>query len=366
MNDWLSFLISNAVSDELVHESSGHESVRAFMMREIEYGAMAKGVGLADRSERGLIEVRGADRLEWCHNLLTNQIKTLGPGDGAYTFAVNLQGRIVFDCVVMVRPEEIWLDLDRSFVESAIAHLGKYIVVEDVELADRSDEFVRLGLAGPKMGDVMAALGASNAAKMPWWGHAVIGWDGVEIPFLRHDFCGPPGVELFVPTEHAQRIWSALTTMDIGVKVVPAGRDAVETHRIESGIPRSGFEIHEKVVVGETLQLERAVSFTKGCYLGQEVVERMRSRGSLARCLVGFEIDGSSVPPVGAEVHEEGGKSVGRITSACDSIAKGGLIGMGYARTAVSEPGSLLRVKWDNGEADVVVSQLPFVQWADG
>ena len=143
-------------------------------------------------------------------------------------------------------------------------------------------------------------------------------------------------------------------------------QDAVETHRIESGIPRSGFEIHEKVVVGETLQLERAVSFTKGCYLGQEVVERMRSRGSLARCLVGFEIDGDSVPPFGAEVFDEGGKAVGRITSACDSIAKGGLIGMGYARTAVSEPGSMLKVKWDGGEADVVVSQLPFVKWAEG
>ena len=91
----------------------------------------------------------------------------------------------------------------------------------------------------------------------------------------------------------------------------------------------------------------------------------MRSRGSLARCLVGFEIDGSSVPPHGAPVVDAEGKSVGRMTSACDSIAKGGLIGMGYARTAVSEPGSLLKVKWDDGEADVVVSQLPFVKHSE-
>jgi aminomethyltransferase len=366
MNDWLSFLVSTTASDELVHEPSGHESVRAFMMREIEYGAMARGVGLADRSERGLIEVRGADRLEWCHNLLTNQIKNLQPGDGTYAFAVNLQGRIVFDCVVTVRREEVWLDVDRSFVESAIAHLSKYIVVEDVELADRSRDFVRLGLAGPRMGEVMTALGASNAAKMPWWGNARVNWDGVDIPFLRNDFCGPAGVELFVPAEHAEQTWSALTSMEVGVNVVPTGRDAVETHRIESGILRSGFEIDAKVVAGETLQLEKAVSSTKGCYLGQEVVERMRTRGSLARCLVGFEIDGSTVPPHGAAILDAAGKPVGRMTSACDSIAKGGLIGMGYVRTAVSEPGAMVKVQWDGGEADAVVSRLPFVQRAEG
>lgn len=359
---WDSFIVGQVEDSALVEDPSGRSVVRTFLMRELEYGAISKGVGLADRAGRGLIEIRGADRLEWCDNFLTNQIKTLQPGDGVYSFAVNIKGRIVFDCVVMIRPEEIWLDVDRMFIAGALEHLRQYIVVEDVELVDRSDDFVRMGLAGPKFGEVMTALGASNAAKMPWWANSRLTWDGVDIPFLRHDFCGPPGVELFVPADRAEQVWTALTKLDVGVKVVPCGADAVETHRIESGILRPGFEIEEKVVAGETLQLERAASFTKGCYLGQEVVERMRTRGSLARCLVGFEIDGSELPPQGATIVDDGGKSVGRVTSACESIAKGALIGMGYLRTAHSAPGTMLKATWDGGEADIAIARLPFVK----
>lgn len=328
------------------------------MQLENEYRAIGAGAAIVDRSYRALLEVTGTDRTTWLHNLTTNQVKNLDRGDGNYAFVLNVQGRILFDVNLLVRAESIWLDLDRRFLETAKRHFSKYAITEDVTVVDRSAEFVRFGLVGPGAVALLAELGAPNAAVLPTLGLSQIEWRGVVIPLIRHDFCGPFGVELFVPAEQAVEFRRECCESG---KAVPVSDDAVQVHRIEAGIPWPGHEITDEYLPAETRQLERAVNYQKGCYLGQEVVERMRSRAVVARQLVGLRLDGSAIPALRSEISDPEGKPVGQVTSSCYSPALNCPIALAYVRTPHATPGTQLTMTND-GESAIcaTVANLPF------
>ncbi len=356
------------------------------MQLENEYRAISAGAAIVDRSYRALLEVTGADRATWLHNLTTNQVKNLGRGEGNYAFALNSQGRILFDVNLLVRAESIWLDLDRRFLETAKIHFSKYAITEDVTVVDRSAEFVRFGLVGPGAVALLAELGVANAVAMAQLNHVTIELPvadqnrppqadqgavhaaaainrsiSVAVLVVRHDFCGPFGVELFVPAEQAVEFRRECCASG---KAVPVGDDAVQVHRIEAGIPWPGHEITDEYLPAETRQLERAVNYQKGCYLGQEVVERMRSRQVVARQLVGLRLDGSAIPALRSEISDPEGRSIGQVTSSCYSPALNCPIALGYVKTASCATGTALRLAWDGGAAGVVVADLPFTSRA--
>jgi folate-binding protein YgfZ len=342
--------------------------VARYAALEGECQALDAGPALVDRAYRALLEVTGADRATWLHNLTTNQVKNLGRGEGNYAFVLNIQGRILFDVNLLVRADSIWLDLDRRFLETAKKHFAKYIITEDVAVADRSDEFVRFGLVGAKAASLLSKLGAANAPAIPTLGLSQIEWRGAVIPLIRHDFCGPFAVELFVPAESAVDFWRA--HVDSG-KAVPVGDEAVQVRRIEAGIPWPGHEITDEYLPAETRQLDRAVNFQKGCYLGQEVVERMRSRHVVARQLVGLRLEGSAVPPLKSQIFTpspsegegrgEGPKPIGQVTSACHSPTLGCPIALAYVKSALSRTGSRFNVAHDGGGMlSTTVVDLPY------
>ncbi len=366
MTDWYDFVKSGLQSGATVTLDLGRPLVGSYGDLHAEYHALADGVALVDRTYRGLLEVTGTDRAVWLHNLTTNDVKTLSPGEGCYTFALNVQGRILFDLNVCMREGSIWIDLDRRHLSLGRTHLEKYIIMEDVNIADRSDDFVRLALVGGGAGAFLADLGAAHAATMPRLGTTEMKWRDRLIPVIRDDFCGPFAVELLVPAEAAVEFWCSLTEASQSARAVPAGHDAVEVHRIEAGIPWPFHEITDEYLPAETGQFERAASFTKGCYLGQEVVERMRSRGKVARQLVGLALDTDAVPPAGAKLTTDQNEPVGRVTSACRSIARDGVIGLGYVKTASSGAGTSLRAEWEDHSARAVVTDLPFTPGSDG
>jgi folate-binding protein YgfZ len=339
---------------------------------ETECQALDTGPAFVDRSYRALLEVTGADRATWLHNLTTNQVKNLGRGEGNYAFVLNIQGRILFDVNLLVRADSIWLDLDRRFLETAKKHFAKYSITEDVAVADRSDEFVRFGMVGSGAVSLLSELGAPNAGVMPTLGLSQIGWRGATIPLMRHDFCGPFAVELFLPADSAVDFWR--THVESG-KAVPVGDEAVQVRRIEAGIPWPGHEITDEYLPAETRQLDRAVNFQKGCYLGQEVVERMRSRHVVARQLVGLRMEGStwptsepgaqatgpSIPDLKSQILDPDGKPTGQVTSACHSPTLGCPIALAYVRTAHSTPGTQLTLAGDGPtRIPAVVTDLPF------
>lgn len=360
MSLWLPFVDKLLESGSEPTAAYGRPCVGRFGAIEREYDALAGGPAIVDRSYRGLLEITGSDRSPWLHNLTTNQVKTLSSGDGNYAFTLNLKGRILFDLNLMIRADSIWIDLDRRFIAIAMQHFDKYTIMEDVKVADRSDDWVRLGLVGSHAPEVVSRFGATTAANLPFLGMTDMRFSDVEVPLLRNDFCGPFAIELFVPAEHAVDCWKSLTDESQSPYAAVVGDDAVQVRRIEAGIPWSLHEITEEYLPAETGLLEKAVNYNKGCYLGQEVVERMRSRKVVARRLMGLEIGGSDCPKAPADLVDADAKVVGKLTSVCHSPAKAGLIGLGYVKTASGAVGGRLSVSWEGGKAEGVLVDLPF------
>lgn len=232
-------------------------------------------------------------------------------------------------------------------------------MVEDVRLNQRSDEFTRWALVGRRAAELAAGLGAPQAAKMPVLGIAELAWPGGRVTFMRHDFCGPFAIELFVPANQAAAFRAEITSRR-PMGAIAVSEEAVQAHRIEAGLPWPLAEITHEYLPAETSQLGRAVSFNKGCYLGQEIVERMRARGALARKLSGLKLE-EAVPPAGAQVLDNAGRTVGTVTSACQSIALGCPVAIGYLKTAAAIPGTGVQVAWDGGISAATVAELPFV-----
>jgi folate-binding protein YgfZ len=360
MDDWIGFIGSHPQAVTAAVGGIGVPVVRSFGRPDAEYAAVGDGAGVVHRSDRGLLEMTGSERASWLHNITTNQVKTLARGDGNYAFALNVQGRILFDLNILVREESIWTDIDKRFLEFAKAHFDKYIITEDVSITDRTDEFVRLGLVGERAKVLLTELGISHAVAMPTLGVTETSVYGADVVLVRHDVCGSFGVETYVPIASAVRVWQTLTDSTHAEAATPVGYDAVQVRRIESGIPWPGHEITNDALPAETHQLSRAVNFNKGCYLGQEVVERMRSRDVAARGLVGLQIDGDTVVPENAELLADDGKPAGKVTSSCMSPAMSSVIGLAYVKTKYCEPGSSLRVVWDDAMAEATVVTIPF------
>lgn len=299
--------------------------------------------GFLRRSDRGLIEVTGKDRAAWLHNLVTNTVKTVLPGDGNYAFATNVKGRTVFDLNILVLEDRLLLDVDRQQFAGALRHLDRYIISEDVKLKDRGDDVGRFAIVGPQSLRLVDRMGGTNLAAMAQLQHRVVPMGGAEIRVVRHDFAGLTGAELLVEQSHAQPVFEGLKQAALESGFVELEPATIEILRVEAGIPASIVDIDDEVVPPETGQVERGISYHKGCYLGQEVIERMRSHGILAKRLVGLAIEGECLPAKGSQVSADG-QEVGRTTSSCWSEALKGVLCLGFVKTAFSSPETRLEV----------------------
>ncbi len=335
-----------------------------------EYDAAAEGVGLHDRSYRGVIEITGGDRAAWLHNLTTNDIKSVKPGCGQYVFALNIKGRVLFDGNVLALPDALLLDVDRRWIGPAIEHLGKYIIMEDAQLTDRSGDFVRLALVGPRASEVCEGAGSlpsdGEVAQAEACGslipgeslhHAEVRIGDVACRVVRHDFAGPTALELIVPASNALEVWEHLLNIGESIGLTPVGLDALQVLRVEAGLPWPLEDIDTNVLPGETRQIERAVSFTKGCYLGQEIVERMRALGAPAKLLVGLAFD-DPIDPGATLTHD--GKTIGRVTSAVQSFKLDRRIGLGYVKSDFAESDTQLLAVGGDREATCQTCEIPF------
>lgn len=310
-----------------------------------EYAAAASGAGLHAARDRGLIELTGDDRVSWLNNLVTNVVRTLTPGEGNYAFALDRAGRILFDLDLLVRPDSLRLNLDRRLTPKALEHFDRYLISENVKIADRTEEYECLALVGPQAKAITDALGARHAAAMPALASTLVPLMGKYRPLVRHDFAGVFGVEFWVESADAPACWRQLMELGGEVGLRPVGRTAVRTVQIEAGIPIYGEDIDESVLPAETLQLDRAVSFTKGCYLGQEVIERMRSRGAKPKSrLVGLRLAGAPGEiPAGTAI-EVAGETVGRLASTSHSPRLKATVGLGYIKSSHAAAGNRVQV----------------------
>lgn len=317
--------------------------------------AVREAAGLFALPARAVIRVSGGERTRWLDGMITNDVEALekrGPGAGCRALLLTHQGRIVADLYVLRLEEAYLLELSAGALEAVLGHIERYIIADDVEISDESDATARLALEGPRSAQVLAeAVGAP--AEIPDGGWAAVEIAGAKLWAAAFSWTRQPAVQLLVPAGAAAAVTAALREAGTPLGLIDGDAETLECLRIEAGEPAMGREIDESVLPAE-LGLDAAISETKGCYTGQEVVARMRSRGRANHRLVGLRFEGA-LPAAGTELRHEG-RAAGELTSVVQSPSEGA-IGLGYVKAALAEPGTRLEV---DGAA-AAVAERPFV-----
>jgi folate-binding protein YgfZ len=282
-----------------------------------ETAALATGAAVHDLGWLRRVAVRGEDRFRWLSGMVTNTVNDLGSNAGAWNLVLNAQGRIQGDLHVWREGEALQLEIAADQYDRLLAHFDHFIIMDDVELVPLSVKpdgdltgDTALGLAGPQAAGLLAQLGLPEFMEPMTCTRAV--WQGSEILVVRAYGLLVPHYELWVPASQIPALWKAL----VEAGATPVGAASLEAFRIAEAIPAYAIDIAERDLAQETSQM-RALSFSKGCYLGQEIVERIRSRGSVHRHLRPLELFGP-LPPAGAELTTESGAIAGQITSAAE------------------------------------------------
>jgi folate-binding protein YgfZ len=317
-----------------------------------EFRALVSGCGVYEVKGRARIGLTGSDRVRWLNGMVTNNIRDLAQGRGVYAFLLNPQGRILADFYVFHRGDRLLIDTDQSQVENILAAFDHYIIMDEVEVSNLSLESAAIGVGGPNSREVLRAAGLELAGLAPLE-FADAAWQQMSLTVLRTDHEAIELFELWLAPADAPALWAALQNAG----ATPVGAAALESLRMASGIPRYGQDIRERDLPQETEQ-RRALNFSKGCYVGQEIVERIRSRGNVHRTFTGFVVEGA-LPPLGTKIQLDG-KDVGEITSVASLPVAAGerLVALGYVRREAASAGKQLSA----GGAKLTVTRVPFAE----
>ena len=305
---------------------SGETTAPGFGDPRAEFQALLSGCGLYDLSWRAKIVVTGGDRVRWLNGMVTNNVRDLAPGHGVYAFMLNPQGRIQADLYAFQRGDSLLVDAERGQRDKILQLFDHYIIADDVEIVDISDKLTALGLTGPESRHVLerAGIAVPDLAHLQF---AEITWQQKNITLLRSGEEARESWQIWLAPEQTGELWDAL--LKAGAR--PTGTAALNLFRISRGIPQFGKDIREHDLPQETGQT-RALNFTKGCYLGQEIVERIRSRGAVHRQFTAFAVEGTLPEPGAKIVADE--KEVDEITSSAVLPLPGGdrPVALGYLR----------------------------------
>jgi folate-binding protein YgfZ len=296
------------------------------------YEALTSGAALLDLSSRGRIRVTGEDRARLLHAMTTNHVQQMKPGDGIYVFFLNAQGRILAEAYVLCFEDHFLLDTARETGQALYQHLDQYIIADDVTLEDVTGETFSFGLEGPKAADTAARCGMQ--APHHRFAHVPSG----EFLVAAISSTGSHGIRIYGPIRHKDE---AIALIE-GAGAIAASPEDAETVRTENFVPKYGCDITEHTLPQETQQMH-ALHFQKGCYLGQEIVERIRSRGHVNRLLMGFRIESlSGAPAPGTKLMLEGNPA-GEVTSS--AAANGAVFGLAYVRTQWAKSGAMAEIE---------------------
>jgi folate-binding protein YgfZ len=305
---------------------------------------------------RARIAVSGRDRATYLQGLLTNDIQALTPGTGCYAAWLTPQGRMLTDLHVMESGDMILLDAPASLASSILQRLDQFIFSEDVQLGDLTSTLQSVSVHGPSAADALESTltGVRDLSGWTDYRNARAAFADSAVVIARIDQLGVPGFTVYVDGPRAADLVSALAGTGVG----EANRDAIEAARIEAGYPLFGVDMDEDTIPLEAGIETRAISFTKGCYVGQEVIIRVlhRGHGRVARKLVGLRIDGDA-PSRGSRLFA-GDREIGRITSSAVSPTRGG-IALGYVHRDFVEPGTRIEAEAAGQRIAATVSSRP-------
>jgi folate-binding protein YgfZ len=382
-------------ADAEFQDYAGVEIVSTYGQPQAEYAAVHKSVALIDLPQRGLLEFTGKDRHTFLNNLLTQQLvekpsgKVLTQGQGVYAFYLNIKGRVVTDLNILERGDRTLLEMDARLVDPVRNALERYLFSEQVTMTSRLNDLHVLGLHGPASAGVLGELSGAVLPELGELASVAISIGDNEVIVFRDDICGVSGYGLIASSAQAPDLWTKLTTAADPAhqdrkRIRPIGWAVFNAARIEAGRAIFGIDFENAapslpgakangsadaepraagVLPAETGLLDRAVSFTKGCYLGQEIVARMHARQQVARMLVGFRMDADALPLAGTEVMDDKHNQIGAVTSSTVSpILSNACIGLAIVRKGFFQPGAMLQIPAEGAVQTARVVQLPFVK----
>ena len=336
----------------------GQEVVVAYADVHAEYAALRQGAIVVDRSHRGRMRFFGEKSGSALTGLVTNDVLAMHPGSGQYGAALSAKGRIVADMRIFASAGSFLIDVPARAWPNWFTMVKKYVNPRAAGYRDESHAVRHIGIYGPDARRIAAAVGSLSTdalAALPPYGHVAVTLDSMPVVVARSVDLGVEGYDLFVPFEIFDGVWTAA----VANGATPAGLGAWEIARVEAGRPEWGLDIDDSTIPQEANfdELE-AISYTKGCYIGQEVVARVHFRGHVNRHLRGLRAASIDAPPTGAQLIDDAGTHVGDVRSAVASPRLGGIALAMIRREVV--PGASLNARWENGERRVDVTLLPF------
>lgn len=321
--------------------------------------AAATAVALLDASDRGWIEVAGGDRVRFLNGMTTNDVHRLRPGQGCAATMVSAQGKLIADLAVLALEDRLLVTCRADQRAAILKTLAAFIVADDVTLTDWTAEWGALDLIGPGAGLVLHDLAGGWPAPAEEFAHATAACAGHEVRVIRSSPVWGPGYQLVFPVAAAPALWDALMVHGARHGLRPIGLEALNVLRIEAGVPWFGADMDEAVLPVEAGLEARTISYTKGCYVGQEVIARIKTYGEPAKRLFGLRLAGTRLPAARDPVRD-GAQEVGWVTSAVVSPGLGP-IALAYLRRGQGRPGARYAVATADGAVDCEVVDLPFV-----
>ncbi|TMI25887.1 aminomethyl transferase family protein [Candidatus Bathyarchaeota archaeon] len=317
-----------------------------------EYWAVKKAAGIADISNAGRLRITGKDRVSFLNGLLTSDVAQLREDGGQHSALLNPKARILADLYLYGQPDGILVDTGDSPASKVKEALDRFVITEDVQIRDATQDRVQITIQGPRSGQaIREALGVELEGLKPL-GHKVLGPSTI----VSRDRSGQGGYDIILPNEEAEAVWNGflLKTGDIGLR--PIGSKSMEMLRLEAGYPRYGIDIDDNTIVLEA-GFRDAISFTKGCYMGQEVVARATHIGRVNKQLVRLEIEARD-PPSARSKLKSNDVEAGFITSAAFSPGLGRVACLAYANRDFAKEGTRLAVEQDDGPISAVVTKV--------
>lgn len=317
----------------------------------------AESVALIDKNYRAYLSFTGPDRVRYLNAILTNNIKDLAPNRGIVSLLLNPQGRILAEMETYAFGDQLFCVSYAMIRERLIEGLEKYIIMDDVVLTDETERYGTLALEGPQAAAVvleLTSIDLASLAPLSSVDSVVRAGDGIPCRMVQRSHGNVPGAEFVVERKYLEPLWTVLSEKVAKCGGGPMGYSALSARRLSQGIPWFGYDFGEKQIPHEAGLQDSHISYTKGCYTGQEIVERVRSRGQVNRQRVDLIFSGTMVPAAGEPLTVDG-KEVGYVTRAALAYSFGSPIGMGYLRRENSAIRSQLQ--WRGGVA--VVSKFP-------
>ncbi len=347
-------------------EVNGVEAVAHYGDWRAEHAALRETAGVLDLSFRSRLCLVGGDRAKFLHGQVTNDVNALQSGHGCYAALVTAKGRMQSDLHIWNLADELLLDFEPSLGASVAARLEKFLVSDDVQVVDAAPHYGLLSVQGPKAAEVVAQLGLGvEFPKQELRLASVTDVTLGQMYLMRQSRAGASGFDLFAPIASLGAVADKLIAAAKSLGGRTCGWQSLEAARIEAGIPRFGTDMDETTLPPEAGIEARAMSYRKGCYIGQEVLNRLHTMGHVNRELRGFRLaaDLSELPARGDKLFKDG-KEVGHITSATVSPALAASIALGYVRRECFTAGTELTLEMKNGSSRAVVAELPLVKAA--